>query len=525
MTFRFALPFLCLIALAGLAACGESSTVEDASIRFDATPQPDLGPPDLGPVPPGPGAACSSEAECEGAPCIGEWPGGYCTADCVSNEDCGEDATCVPVGRGSNICLANCDLEDTDSCRTGYGCTSPGSIGASVCIPGCNSNDDCSEGLECQVGGGDFGEGVCFDPDSSVGDACTADEECPASATCLAEEFAGWPSGACATGCDYVSGSGCSDGASCVLYRGRFDICVASCATDDDCRDGFACKADDEYPDRMTCQPGCTSDADCSIDGYVCNPTLGTCDQPFADDELGEPCQFFSGDCAGGTCLREFDSGLPGAFCTYEGCTPGPDADDGCPADGVCVEGGASNLCFASCEDDGDCRDGYACRAVDEDDATRGMGCFAACENDSVCANDDFSCNVGTGLCTAPFEAARLGEPCEDLEDCPGGLCLDEAGEGWPAGTCAAPGCPLTMDATGQLCPSAGVCVDDGDADDLGYCLAACTTDTTSCRPGYACVALGAGTDGACRPACDGDDECGSGRTCELATGLCITGS
>lgn len=524
MTFRFALPFLCLIALAGLVGCGESSTVEDASIRFDATPQPDLGPPDLGPVPPGPGAACSSDADCDDASCIldEEWRDGYCTSDCATNEDCGEDGTCVASGGGSNLCLANCDPDDPASCRPGYGCTT-GTIGT-VCIPGCSSDADCEGGLECAVGSGDFGEGTCFDPDSAVGDECAEDDECPVGGFCLAEDFAGWPGGACiTTDCDYASGMGCGEGAVCA--EGNFGgLCLAGCETDDDCRDSYGCVADGTYPDRMTCRPACTSDDACA-GSSVCNPALGTCDDPFSDGLLGEACGRGIGPCTGGTCLREFDTGLPGAFCTYVGCTLGPDADDGCPADGVCVEGSGENLCFASCEDDDDCRAGYACRPVDEDDATRGMGCFAACENDSVCANDDFSCNVGTGLCTEAFESARLGEPCEDLEDCPGGLCLDEAGEGWPAGTCAAPGCPLTMDATGQLCPSAGVCVDDGDDDDLGYCLIACTTDTTSCRPGYACVALGGGTDGACQPACDGDDDCGTGRTCELATGLCISGT
>ena len=519
MTYRFALPLLSLLAIAGLVACGESSTVEDASIRFDATPQPDLGPPDLGPVPPAPGTACMSADDCEGAPCIGEWPEGYCTADCVTNEDCGGDATCVSAGGGSNICLANCDPEDPDSCRAGYGCTL-GTIG-NVCIPGCSSNDDCPGDLECEVGGGDFGEGSCYDPGASVGDECGDDGECPAGGFCLAEDFGGWPSGACITECDYESGTGCADGAICANPFGFGGFCLAGCESDDDCRDSYQCAADSEYPDRMACRPACTSDDACAS-GSVCNPALGTCDDPFEAGQLGGACNR-RGGCTGGSCLREFDTGLPGAFCTFFGCTIGPDADDGCPDDGVCVEGTSENLCFASCEDDDDCRDGYACEPVDEDDATRGMGCFAACENDAVCANEDFSCNVGTGLCTEAFESGRLGEPCEDLEDCPGGLCLAEAGEGWPAGTCAAPGCPLTMEATGQLCPTGGVCVDDGDDDDLGYCLSACTTDSTSCRPGYACEALDAGTDGACRPACESDTDCGGGRTCDTDTGLCAT--
>lgn len=519
MTHRFALPFA-LLALAALIGCSESSTVEDMAIRFDASPQPDLGPPDLGPLPPGPGDSCTSAADCETGECIGEWPDGYCTSGCSTNEDCGERGTCVEAGRGSNICLVNCDPETAEPCRAGYGCTSDPRIG-NVCIPGCTEDADCSGGAQCDVTGGQFGEGSCFDPESSIGDACGTEEECPAGGFCLAEDFAGWPAGACISGgCDYGTGMGCPDGAVCAEGGGG-GFCLAGCETSDDCRDEYACEADPTHPERMSCRPACTSDDACA-GGSVCNPALGTCDAPFEDGQLGDSCDR-SGGCTGGTCLREFDTGLPGAFCTYVGCTVGADAEDGCPDDGVCVEGEEDDLCFAGCETSDDCRDGYACRAVDPDDATRGMGCFAACENDAVCANDGFSCNVGTGLCTEPFQGGRLGEPCEDVaDDCPGGLCLAEAEDGWPAGTCAAPGCPLTGTATGQPCPTDGVCVDDEDGDDLGLCLSACSTeDATACRPGYGCEAI-EGTDGACRPACEGDGDCGSGRTCDTDTGLCV---
>ena len=65
--------------------------------------------------------------------------------------------------------------------------------------------------------------------------------------------------------------------------------------------------------------------------------------------------------------------------------------------------------------------------------------------------------------------------------------------------------------------------MDDGDADDFGYCLVACTVATTSCRPGYACEALeGSATEGACQPACTTGD-CGTGFVCNDSTGLCET--
>ena len=509
-----------------LVGCGEASTVpEDMAIVFDATPHPDLGPPDLGPLDPEPGDSCRSAADCGEGTCIDEWPGGYCTGSCSADADCGTDGTCVQVDRTTFICLDNCDPDDGAACREGYGCTTDPFFG-NVCIPGCRSNDDCPDGLECDPAGGDLGEGSCFDPEGEVGASCEDASECPAGGVCLDEPINGWPRGSCiTTGCDTATNDGCPDGSECA-FESRFGgLCVQGCATSDDCRDDYGCLPSAEFPDRTVCQPACADDSACSS-GLVCNPGLGTCDQPFPPNQLGNECRRFGGNaCTGGTCLTEFETGLPGAYCSYLGCTPGADADDGCPGDGVCAELYGSNLCLAGCAEDSDCRAGYACRAVDPDDATRGMGCVAACENDFVCANDEFSCNVGTGFCTTPFASARLGEPCENTtDDCAGGRCLSEGRDGWPAGTCTVGGCPLTDDATGQLCPPSGVCVDDGTGDDIGFCLDSCVTDSTSCRPGYACVALGgASTDGACRPACTPGD-CATGSTCSADTGLCEAG-
>ncbi|NOY90196.1 MAG: hypothetical protein GXP55_03225 [Deltaproteobacteria bacterium] len=47
------------------------------------------------------------------------------------------------------------------------------------------------------------------------------------------------------------------------------------------------------------------------------------------------------------------------------------------------------------------------------------------------------------------------------------------------------------------------------------------TSASGTCRPGYACVASGSGTDGACRPACSADSDCTGGRSCDTDTGLC----
>ena len=298
---------------------------------------------------------------------------------------------------------------------------------------------------------------------------------------------------------------------------------------DDDCRDGYSCEPHTEFPDRRTCRPACTDNSQCS-GGRVCNPAVGSCDVPFDPDEYGQSCSTTRGACAGGTCLTEFESGFPGSYCIYQGCFPTmDDASDGCPGNGVCVEDEDATFCLQGCSNEDDCRSGYECRPVDEENPDRGQGCFPACEQDRDCANDgsggspDFICNQGTGLCTYSFVEARLGAACTNIEDdCRGGRCLLESEEGFPGGTCVAIGCSLNDDVPGQACPEAGICVDDEQGDpSIGFCLSRCTTETSGvCREGYACESIGEGSEGACRPACT-EDSCSEGRTCNETTSLC----
>lgn len=515
-------------------ACGKSKTAEpDSSIMFDAE-MPDTSgdagaddAPDTGPES-DIGLPCRGDDDCNGI-CITDFEGGYCSDFC-SGGDCPEGSTCAPIDdRGTNVCLANCD-PDGDDCRTGYGCATDG-VGFGfpvVCIPGCADDDDCDEGLACDPGGGFLGEGECINPDAELGDACEEDEDCGADSFCFEEGFSGFPGGACiGFGCDVSSNTGCPEGDECLPGR-RGGRCYGGCESAADCREGYDCLDDDDFPGRLTCQPACTSDDVCS-GGRVCNEGFGICDVPFDIDDLGTACST-TGNCGGGGCLTEFASGFPGSYCVFVGCDPSqPDETDGCPGDGVCFDGEDFDLCFDGCEEDSDCprSPDYSCEDIDPDDPSAGKGCVPSCMNDDACANDgtdgapDFSCNPGTGLCTFPFDADLQGEPCEEEDDCPGGECLTEAEAGYPAGTCVALGCRLSGTGPEQLCPPTGVCVDDGEDDpEIGQCLTSCTTDSSGCRPGYACVALGAGTDGACRPACE-SDSCTGGRTCNDTTGLC----
>lgn len=530
---KYAIGFTLLSVVLATAGCGEShSSEEDAGITFDATRPPDTGmvEVDAGPSTEGDiGQPCGTMADCESF-CITEedgFTGGYCTAACDVDNPCPSGATCTPVGRGQSICLADCDpAAETRSCRMGYGCASSFMLPGPVCLPGCTDDTDCAEGTMCDPDGGTAGQ--CFDPTASFGDACTSEDQCPEDGFCLNESWAGWPGGACiGFGCDPDTGTGCADGTVCLRSARGGGICLDSCGEGDACREGYSCEADTEFTDRMFCAPGCTDDAQCS-GGRVCNPGTGICDVPFEAGELGMACSGSRDACEGGTCLTEFESGMPGSYCTYVGCDPtladGAEGADGCPGGGVCVDAGTAGICLAGCSGSEDCRTGYSCSPSDPADATSPTACRAACADDTVCANDGFECNLGTGLCREPFDDADIGEPCSAGTGCEGGQCLSEEDAGWPAGTCSFPGCRLSGDGPAETCPTGTVCIDEGEGDPtLGVCIDACTVGGTGeCRPGYACVALtSGGTEGACRPACDADDDCAAGRTCNTTTGLC----
>lgn len=485
------------LALAGAlllaAGCSEShDEMPDAAIVFDA----ELPPPDAGPPPSSVGEPCREDMDCTGGAdtCVDELPGGYCSAFCGAPEDCPDGSSCVEVDRGTSLCLDECDPTGTDECRAGYGCADIG-----VCIPGCEEDADCDDGTMCDPSGGFSGEGQCFDPESSFGDACAASESCPAGAFCLSERF-GFPGGYCGGfGCDPETNTGCPDGGVCFPTNRGGGLCLASCESDGDCsRTGYDCQPSGSFPDRSACLPA------------------------FDPANLGQICSAGRGDCTGGVCFSESDEGFPDSYCVEVGCDPEA-ADPGCAGDGVCVlaADGETGYCLDGCADDAECRAGYDCRPSDPTDPTSDTACLPGCDDSSVCGNDGFECNPGTGLCTEPFAEARLGEPCASGEDCPSGRCLAEASDGWPAGTCSYPGCRLTGTGPGATCPSGGVCVDDGAGDpELGVCVDGCTVGGSDCRPGYACLPSAPTGPTACLPAC-ADGDCGPGTTCSATTGRC----
>lgn len=94
-----------------------------------------------------------------------------------------------------------------------------------------------------------------------------------------------------------------------------------------------------------------------------------------------------------------------------------------------------------------------------------------------------------------------LGAPCLSDAACAGGLCLDEAMQGWPAGYCSA-----VCDLAAPVCPGTGVCVKDGSMSGSGVCLESCTMGPNACATAYSCEDFGVGN--VCFPACTAEAQC-----------------
>lgn len=153
-------------------------------------------------------------------------------------------------------------------------------------------------------------------------------------------------------------------------------------------------------------------------------------------------------ECHGQVCLTDF-VGWPGGYCTTSDCFNTTCRGD----DAICVVlDQTQTLCMTHCQDSSDCRDGYICARVGDQ---------------NVCRN-----RLEDGPSPGEFGAA-----CQSDTDCLRDL---ECETSLPGGYCVLRGC--------ESCTEASSCATIGSVSDI--CAARCE-QTRDCRPGYICQNVG----------------------------------
>ena len=225
------------------------------------------------------GTACTSEADCDGRFCSTASSGlGYCSWVCADDVPCPDDAVCVEFSAtaGYGYCLAPCGAGSSGACPSGTVCTSGFGLPEPVCLAGCEDDSECPVGTECGTGLG--GVGRCFTPDAENGQPCTDNTECSETAFCADEVAWGFAAGICLRfGCSPATGAGCDDGTVCVEFDDG-GLCLPSCETDTDCRDGYQC-IPSPVADVNACVPRCSRHDQCT-DGRRCDFLTGRCFTP-----------------------------------------------------------------------------------------------------------------------------------------------------------------------------------------------------------------------------------------------------
>ncbi|HKP58545.1 MAG TPA: hypothetical protein VJV78_17585 [Polyangiales bacterium] len=297
------------------------------------------------------GKSCDADKDCGSGMCLQTFqgafggsamqaPGGYCSATCMTNVDCGAGGTCSGafagiggIGATAGRCLKSCST-DTE-CREGYRCVN--ALGMSVTDAGVQDPT-----------GGLFGSSGC-EPlpavdklgDGVVGSPCEEAKDCGAGRCQKTTGGMTYPGGYCTGAC--LKDSDCGAKGSCTPALSGAGTCYLGCGSDSDCREGYRCRGNGAV---MQCVPGAP---------------------PLADGIAGSACTA-DADCGGAAmscAARVGNSSAPGGYCSLA-CVD----DSDCGSSGACVGGlgatlagilGPTGACYAACSEAADCREGYSC--------------------------------------------------------------------------------------------------------------------------------------------------------------------
>lgn len=433
------------------------------------------------------GKPCGESTVCEGI-CLVDMPGGICTSLC-SVLPCPKGTTCLFIA-GDHYCMPTCT--QNSKCRTGYTCVlgvcrppvgpgeaceegtdcTSGICEGGICSTTCATQNECPDGLYCDVGAGhcvldscDAASGVCLRPcdlheDCAEGTYCT--ETVTGELRCKVVPEVPPAAGTLGASCPF---GGCESGLTCrTVGEGDPDAyCTRACTAEADCNPDMLCRDDGGSGSVCVRRAYCES---CKFDGQ-CGFSNQRC---VSSDPAVAPQEAY--------CSTSCDPALPrtcpldtlcmeAQFCASTGtwvadCSwcEGQCGPMGAPVHqcfhhaGTCVgDGGLCDPCLHS----GHCDEG-ACLSVFGPDnfGQESLSCTAPCGTGGTCP-DGFWCIDVTGLgpqcvprtgsCLEPSRGKEICAYCSSetisgiIGDCERGICLptpnlsrcfDFCGTGYP---------------------------------------------------------------------------------------------